>query len=202
MSRDAGDSTAPVRASPAPVQPQKPKTVSGGWARPAGRRAQRGQRSGTHIKSPPIEARTEIPSALTTTTTTAPSYPPADLRGSAGKQQHGAGEHCPGREKRERVGGGRRIERFTCMVTCPLLRVDAQVPSLTIERIGGRKAGTLDAQQPAPAEPGPPHYGAFRYDRSRVLPPAAHYPSYVAVPLYIAPAPARAPTARIRSQKR
>ena len=52
--------------------------------------------------------RTEIPSALVTTPTSAPSQPPAELRGSAGKQQHGAGEQCPGREKGERVGCGRR----------------------------------------------------------------------------------------------
>ena len=37
MCRDAEGSPAPVRASPAPVQPQKPKTVLGGRARPAGR---------------------------------------------------------------------------------------------------------------------------------------------------------------------
>ena len=85
MCRDAEGSPAPVRASPAPVQPQKPKTVSGVWSRPAGRRAQRGQRSGTHPKSPPIEARTDIPSALTTTTTTAPSQPSAERRGMHSK---------------------------------------------------------------------------------------------------------------------
>ena len=38
MRRDAGGSAAPVRASPAPVQPQKPKTVSRGGSGPAGRR--------------------------------------------------------------------------------------------------------------------------------------------------------------------
>jgi len=73
MRRDAGGSAAPVRASPAPVQPQKPKTVSRGRAGPAGRRGRRRERSGTHPKSPPIAARTEIPSALVPTATSAPS---------------------------------------------------------------------------------------------------------------------------------
>ena len=73
MRRDAGGSAAPVRASPAPVQPQKPKTVSRGRAGPAGRRGRRRESSGTHPKSPPIAARTEIPSALVPTATSAPS---------------------------------------------------------------------------------------------------------------------------------
>ena len=73
MRRDAGGSAAPVRASPAPVQPQKPKTVSRGWVGPAGRRGRRRERSGTHPKSPPIAARTEIPSALVPTATSAAS---------------------------------------------------------------------------------------------------------------------------------
>ena len=73
MRRDAGGSAAPVRASPAPVQPQKPKTVSRGRAGPAGRRGRRRESSGTHPKSPPIAARTEIPSALVPTATSAAS---------------------------------------------------------------------------------------------------------------------------------
>ena len=73
MCRDAEGSPAPVRASPAPVQPQKPKTVSRGRAGPAGRRGRRRESSGTHPKSPPIAARTEIPSALVPTATSAAS---------------------------------------------------------------------------------------------------------------------------------
>ena len=61
--------------------------------------------------SPQMEVRTEIPSALVPTPTSAPSQPPAELRGRCGKQQHGVGEQCPGREKRERAGCGRRTSQ-------------------------------------------------------------------------------------------
>ena len=71
--RDTGGSAAPVRASPAPVQPQKPKAVSGGWSRPSGRRAWRGQHREGTPKSPPIEVRTEIPSVLAPAPTSTPS---------------------------------------------------------------------------------------------------------------------------------
>ena len=103
MRRDAEGSPAPVRASPAPVQPQKPKTVSGGRSRPAGRRAWRGQRSGTHPKSPPIEARTEISSPLAPTTTTTPSQPSAKTRGRWRKPSKAPASSAQGAEQRKRV---------------------------------------------------------------------------------------------------
>ena len=46
MRKDAEGSPTPVRASPAPVQPKKPKTVSGGRSRPAGRAP--GRQSASH----------------------------------------------------------------------------------------------------------------------------------------------------------
>ena len=121
MRRDAEGSPAPVRASPAPVQPQKPKTVSGGRSRPAGRRAQRGQRSGTHPKSPPIEARTEIPSALTITTTTAPSLPSAQHRGRWANPSTAPASSAQGGEARERRGTGQRT------IHMPQLRLTTHV---------------------------------------------------------------------------
>ena len=80
-----------------------------GWWVASGRPAcARGQHSECAPRPPRMEARTEIPSALVTTPTSAPSQPPAELTGRGSKQQHGAGKQCPGREKGERAGCGRR----------------------------------------------------------------------------------------------
>ena len=84
MRRDAEGSATPVRANPAATQQQKPKplrvTVASG--RPA---CPRGQHREGAPRSPLIEARTEIPSTLTPTLTSAPSQPSAQRRGRRGK---------------------------------------------------------------------------------------------------------------------
>ena len=49
MGGGPGGSAALVRASPAAIQQQKPKTVSRGWAGPAGRRGRRGEPTGAHL---------------------------------------------------------------------------------------------------------------------------------------------------------
>lgn len=117
MRSDARGSAAPVTASPVPVQPQKPKTVSGGRVGPAGQRAQRGQRSGAHSKSPPIELRTEIPSALTPTPRSAQSLPSVQHRGRRSNPSTAPASSGHGGEARERRGGGRRTSHIPQMST-------------------------------------------------------------------------------------
>ena len=66
-----------------------------GRGRPAGASGRRTRWSGP--PSPQIEVRTEEPSTLVTTATSAQAQPSTELRGRRGKQQHGVGQHAPGR---------------------------------------------------------------------------------------------------------
>ena len=89
--------------------------LSGVWSRPAGQRAQRGQHREGAPKSPPIEARTDIPSALTTTTTTAPSQPPAERRGMHSKPSMAPASSAQGLSSARGWGGGRRTSQMPQM---------------------------------------------------------------------------------------
>ena len=77
------------------------------WLGRAGRPAgTAGRTHGSAPKSAWIKVRTENPSALVTTVTSAPSQPSGERRGRCGKQQRGVGQQSPGQKcARERVAG-------------------------------------------------------------------------------------------------
>ena len=111
MGGGPGGSAALVRASLAATQQQKPKTVSRGWAGPAGRRAWRGQHREGVPRSPPIEARTQIPSALAPTPTSAPSQPSAKCRGRHRKPSTAPASSAQGLSSARGWCGGRRTSQ-------------------------------------------------------------------------------------------
>ena len=95
----------PHRAARSAAETENRFGRAGAPGRPAGM-AGRTQRSAP--KSPRIEVRTEKPSGLVTTATSAQAQPSGEHRGRRAKQQHGIGQQCPSQKMRERVGGGRR----------------------------------------------------------------------------------------------
>jgi len=198
MRSDARSSAAPVTANLVPVQPQKPKTVSGGRVGPAGQRAQRGPRSGAHSKSPPIELRTEIPSALTPTPRSAQSLPSVQHRGRRSNPSTAPASSGHGGEARERRGGGRRTSRIPQMSTTTHARPQSyphgSSPAAPVGGGGPLRPPTPQAQRDrtAAARCAEDHRRFRRPDRPRTLPP---------LPRYVLPAPPHLLTARIRSQK-
>ena len=143
--------------------------------------------------------RTEIPSALVPTPTTAPSQPPAELRGRAGKQQHGAGEQCPGREKGERAGRGRRTGHMPHLSPSERAHPRSHTPyRSSAAPSGGRGPLLPPAPWDARNRAGAAQPAEEDRERRRSYPPTP----LPQPPRYTCPASARLPTATLPSYRR
>ena len=129
-----------------------------GRGRPAGASGRRTRWSGP--PSPQIEVRTEEPSTLVTTATSAQAQPSTELRGRRGKQQYGVGQHAPGRR-----GAGTCTDRSTAHV---VVRTDGSAAQASFSSmLGGSDSRASAVSCGADLQPHASRRGAGARRRAR-----------------------------------